>query len=127
MDIGKIQHLAFTDKVKIIKTFVPEKVKIYVENNLSEELKYFQKKYSFKIEILPEDKLIIPEYKIELLNKSKKIVNKVENIKNILNLNKLNKNFKKDIKESKKNKKETKKVKTKKKLRTLWVRRKKKT
>ncbi len=125
--IKKIQHLAFTDKVKIIKTFVPEKVKIYVENNLSEELKYFQKKYSFKIEILPEDKLIIPEYKIELLNKSKKIVNKVENIKNILNLNKLNKNFKKDIKESKKNKKETKKVKTKKKLRTLWVRRKKKT
>ena len=119
--------MAFTDKVKIIKTFVPEKVKIYVENNLSEELKYFQKKYSFKIEILPEDKLIIPEYKIELLNKSKKIVNKVENIKNILNLNKLNKNFKKDIKESKKNKKETKKVKTKKKLRTLWVRRKKKT
>ena len=39
----KIQMLAFTDKVKIIKSYVPEKVKIYIENNLYEELKYFQK------------------------------------------------------------------------------------
>ena len=39
----KIQHLAFTDKVKIINTYVPEKVKIFIENNLLEELKYFQK------------------------------------------------------------------------------------
>ena len=43
--LKKIQMLAFTDKVKIIKSYVPEKVKIYIENNLSEELKYFQKKY----------------------------------------------------------------------------------
>ena len=48
----KIQHLAFTDKVKIIKSYVPDKVKIFIENNLIEELKYFQKKYSLKIEIL---------------------------------------------------------------------------
>ena len=30
----KIQHLAFTDKVKIIKSYVPEKVKLYIEKNL---------------------------------------------------------------------------------------------
>ena len=63
----KIQHLAFTDKVKIIKTYVPEKVKLFIETNLLEELKYFQKKYSFKIEILSDEKLIIPEYKIEFI------------------------------------------------------------
>ena len=40
--------LAFTDKVKIIKSYVPEKVKMFIDENLSEELKYFQKKYSFK-------------------------------------------------------------------------------
>ena len=40
----KIQHLAFTDKVKIINSYVPEKVKTYIEKNLSDELKYFQKK-----------------------------------------------------------------------------------
>ena len=43
-------------------------------------MKYFQKKYVFKIEILSDEKLIIPEYKIELLNKTKKIIDKIENI-----------------------------------------------
>ena len=29
--LKKIQHLAFTDKVKIVNSYVPEKVKIYIE------------------------------------------------------------------------------------------------
>ena len=40
---------SLTKVKKIIKTFVPEKVKIYVENNLSEELKYFQKNILLKL------------------------------------------------------------------------------
>ncbi len=123
--LKKIQNLAFTDKVKIIKTYVPEKVKIFIEKNLLDELKFFQKKYLFKIEIYPNEKLIIPEYKIELLNKSKKMIDKIENINEIQITTKLTDNKIKPKKESKKVKKETKKVKTKKKLRTLWVRRKK--
>ena len=78
--LKKIQHLAFTDKVKIINTYVPEKVKIFIENNLLEELKYFQKKYSHEVKILSNNKFIIPEYKIDLLNKSKKILNTIENV-----------------------------------------------
>ena len=113
------------DKVKIIKTHVPEKVKMFIEKNLLDELKFFQKKYSFKIEIFSDEKLIIPEYKIELFNKSKKIINKVENINEIQIISKLS-NKVKPKRESKKIKKEVKKGKTtKKKLRTLWVRRKK--
>ena len=50
-----------------------------------DELKYFQKKYSFKVEILADEKLILPEYKIELLNKSKKIINVIEKINYIRN------------------------------------------
>ena len=79
----KIQYLAFTEKVKILKTYVPEKVKLFIENNLIEELKLFQKKYSLKIEILSDDRFIIPEYRIDLLNKSKKLINKVENFNGI--------------------------------------------
>ena len=127
--LKKIQHLAFTDKVKIIKAFVPEKVKIFIEQNLIEEVKYFQKKYLFKIEILSDEKLIIPEYKIELLNKTKKLINIVENINNIIEIKKPKKNVakgKKITKKAKKEVKDVKKVKTVKKLRTLWVRRKKK-
>ena len=32
--LKKIQHLAFTEKVKTIKTYVPEKVKVFIEKNL---------------------------------------------------------------------------------------------
>ncbi|MDC0477317.1 Rne/Rng family ribonuclease, partial [Pelagibacteraceae bacterium] len=78
--LKKIQHLAFTDKVKIIKAHVPEKVKNYIEINLLDELQYFQKKYSFKIELLSNINMIIPEFKISLLNKSKKIIQNIENL-----------------------------------------------
>ena len=125
--IKKIQYLAFTDKVKIIKSYIPEKVKFFIEKNFLEELKYFQKKYSLKIELASDSNLLIPEYKIELLNKSKKVLNVIENIKKILEIKRGNKEEKKEKKNIKKNKKETKKIKSKKQLRTLWVRRKRKT
>ena len=127
--VKKIELLAFTNKVKIIKTYIPEKVKIYIENKLSNEIEYFQKKYSFKIIFLAEPTLIIPEYKVELLNKSKKIINTVENIDKINGIKELAEN-KEKISKSKTNLKKVKKTKTLKKktkhLRTLWVRRKKK-
>ena len=127
--LKKIQHLAFTDKVKVIKSYVPEKVKIFIEKNLLDELIYFQKKYSFKIEILSDPKLIIPEYKIDLLNKSKKLINTIENTNPISVAKKFKivkiKKLDEKKKELKKDKKEVKKKKLKKNLRTLWVRRKK--
>ena len=125
--IKKIQYLAFTDKVKIIKSYIPEKVKFFIEKNFLEELKYFQKKYSLKIELAADNNLLIPEYKIELLNKSKKVLNIIEKIEKIIEVKRENKGEKKEKKNNKKNKKETKKIKSKKQLRTLWVRRKRKT
>ena len=130
--IKKIELLAFTNKVKIIKTFIPEKVKLYIENKLSNEVEYFEKKYSFKINLMADAKLIIPEYKMELLNKTKKIINTVENIDKI-NLIKENlENVKKvkktnvETKINSKKLKKTKAVKNKiKKPRTLWFRKKK--
>ena len=131
--LKKIQHLAFTDKVKIINSYVPEKVKIYIEKNLEDELKYFQKKYTFEVKILSKEEFIIPEYKIDLLNKSKKLINSIENINSIIAIKKNKKDIKKDKKDKKEKNKSTlkdkdkiKKTKSKKKIRTLWVRRKKK-
>ena len=136
--VKKIELLAFTNKVKIIKAYIPEKVNMYISNNLSKEIQYFEKKYLFKINILTDNKLVIPEYKIELLNKTKKIINVVENINKIVETNADYKSSKdkKDKKELKKqssdkviNLKKTKKNSLlKKKIkspRTLWVRRKK--
>jgi ribonuclease E len=124
--LKKIQYLAFTEKVKIIKSYVPKKINNYIQENLSEELNYFQKKYLFKIEILSDERLLIPEYKIELLSKSKKIINIIENINAIAENKKIKKKLINEKKITKKDKKEVKKKKTKKKLRTLWTRRKKK-
>ena len=128
--LKKIQHLAFTDKVKIVNSYVPEKVKNFIENNLSDELKYFQKKYSFEIKILSDDKFIIPEYKIDLFNKSKKIINSIENKNPIIQvtkkINKVERVKKEKDKEVLKGKEKVKKTKLKKKVRTLWIRRKKK-
>ena len=124
--LKKVQHVAFTDKVKVVKAYIPEKVKVYIEINFDEELAYFQKKYSINIELLSDKQLIIPEYKIELLNKSKKILNKFEKINNFVKIKKDEKKYTKIKKDRKKEKKDIKKTKTKKNLRTLWVRRKKK-
>ena len=130
--IKKIELLSFSDKIKSVKTFIPEKVKLYIENKFFKEIEYFQKKYLIKINLFADAKLIIPEYKIELLNKSKKILNIVENIdksnevtesaKNIYKLDEfktVNKNDQKKLKKTKSLKKKTKS------LRTLWTRRKK--
>ncbi len=128
--LKKIQYLAFADKVKTINSYVPEKVKTFIEKNLLDELKYFQKKYTFEVKILSNDKFIIPEYKIDLFNKSKKLINTIENINKIIetkNTKNILKNDKKrKTKETLKTKDKIKKTKSKKKIRTLWVRRKKK-
>ena len=123
--LKKIQLLAFNEKVKLIRSYLPEKIKLFIDKNLSEEVKYFQKKYSIKIELLAEGSLIIPEYKIELLNKSKKKINIIEHVNNVIELNKAQKKVS-EKKETKKLKSEPKSLKNKKKLKTLWIRRKRK-
>ncbi len=130
--IKKIEFFAFNSKVKVIKAYIPEKVKLYIENKFFKEIEYFEKKYTFKITFLADAKLIIPEYKIELLNKSKKIINTIENIDKInevkenLNKNEKKQKIKSETKINLKKIKKSKSVKRKiKKPRTLWFRRKK--
>jgi ribonuclease E len=117
--LKKIQHLAFTDKVKIVNAYIPEKAKIFIEKNLLDELKYFQKKYSFEVKILSDYNFVIPEYKIDLLNKSKKPINSIENVNLIISAKKPKKNILKEKKGKNnstiKNKEKIKKTKTKKK------------
>jgi len=128
--IKKIELFAFNNKVKIIRAHIPEKVKLYIENKFFKEIEYFEKKYVFKINFVADAKLIIPEYKIELLNKSKKVINTIENIDKVNEVIKSPDKKDKQKSESKINLKKSKKSKTiKKKIkkpRTLWFRRKKK-
>ena len=128
--IKKIEMLAFTNKIKFINVNVPDKIKLYIDSQLSKEINYFENKYNFKIEFMGDPALIVPEYKIQLLNKNKKIVNKIENINKIDNARiDFKKNTTKVVKlteEKKDNKNKKKLQKGKASLgRTLWVRKKK--
>ena len=130
--VKKIEMLAFNNKIKIIRSYVPDKVKTYIDVNLSKEINYFQKKYLFKIEFIANNQYIIPEYRIELLNKSKKVINKIENINEVISFKKKEKSSDEKYKETKKiqktqskltkDKTEEKKIK---KPRTLWTRKRK--
>jgi len=81
--VKKGEELAFSNKAKIVNITVPFKVKKYIEENLSKEVSHFRKKYKLEFNITSDEKLSIPEYKIDLLNKNKKIIKKVENIEKI--------------------------------------------
>ena len=133
--VKKTEMLSFTDKVKSINVKIPEKVKLYIEKILKKEIEYFQKKFKISINFLAAPQLIIPEYSISLLDKNKKIINKIENVNKIEGLEGIIKI--KEVKKPKEEKKTSKTISTKTKKiatkkikkkvpRTLWVRRKKK-
>jgi ribonuclease E len=110
--VKKSEELAFFNKAKIINISVPSKVKTYIDKNLEEEINHFKKKYKLDLNIVIDNDLLFPEYKIELLNKSKKLINRIENVEKIdeihLNNNKQkfqNRKFKKNYKFSNKAKK----------------------
>ena len=96
--VKKGEELAFSNKAKIINISVPLKVKTYIEESLAKEIKHFKTKYKLEFNILSDSKLVIPEYKMDLLNKNNKIIKKIENIEEIekilLKINYDRKNFK---------------------------------
>jgi len=124
--IKKIEMLAFTNKIKSIEAFIPCKIKSYIDTYLDKEIVYFQKKYSYKITFVADNDLLVPEYKINLFNKNKKIVEKIENLNKIVLKAKEEKKTEKIVKKKVVKLNKDKKSPKKKKLpRTLWVRRKK--
>jgi ribonuclease E len=132
--IKKSEMLSFTDKVKSVDVQVPEKVKLYIDDILEKEITYFKDKFKIDIKITSKPNLIIPEYCINLLDKNKKNISKVENINITQSLESKSESKIKKKKIEKKNTKtrseKTKKIDTKKikkkTPKTLWIRRKKK-
>ena len=108
--IKKGEELAFSNKAKVININIPLKVKTFIEKNLSKEVNHFKNKYKLEFNLLENNNLIIPEYKIELRNKNNKIIKEIDNIEKIENIsnqknymnrnNFVNKKFKKNFKQS---------------------------
>jgi len=81
--VKKSEMLSFTDKVKNVAVQVPEKVKIYIDKILKKEINYFGDKFKIEINFFADPYFVIPEYSINLLDKNKKVLNKIENINKI--------------------------------------------
>ncbi len=101
--ILKIVELkAVINKAKFVELRVCEKISDFLKENFIKDLTYFEKKNKMTIDIISDNSLIIPEYIINIQNKSKKTIELVEyfeKLKNLENQNKENKNIeKKEIK-----------------------------
>jgi hypothetical protein len=109
--VKKAEEASFLNKAKIINIYIAEKIKVYIDESLKKEIKYFKNKHNIEFNIISDKNLILPEYKIDLLNRNKKIIKKIENIEKIQKNNiskvnffkKHNLNFKKKSKFKKKN------------------------
>ena len=104
--IKTVEINAIKNKSKIVQITVPEKIKNFLNENFKEDLLYIEKKNKIKISFVGDFSLLVPEYKIEFLNKSKKVLEKIENfveLKKITVEKKIEKNLKDKTKFKSKN------------------------
>ena len=74
------------NKAKFVELKVCAKISDFLKENFVDDLTYFEKKNSMKIDIITDNSLIIPEYIIDLKNKSKKTIELVEYYEKLKNL-----------------------------------------
>ena len=77
------------NKAKYVTLKVCEKISNFLKENFIEDLKYFEKKNKMKIDIITDNNLIIPEYIIDLKNKSKKTLELIEHYEKLKNIEKI--------------------------------------
>jgi len=73
------------NKAKFVDIRVCKKISDYLKENFIENLSYFEKKNKTKIDITTDNNLIIPEYIIDLKNRTKKTIELIENFKELKN------------------------------------------
>ncbi|WP_440690487.1 Rne/Rng family ribonuclease [Candidatus Pelagibacter sp. HIMB1782] len=102
-----VELKAVTNKAKFVEVKVCEKISDFLKENFVNDLTYFEKKNKMTIDIISDNTLIIPEYIINIQNKSKKTIELVEYYEKLKNLETQNKedkiSQKKEVKKIKKN------------------------
>jgi len=89
-----VEVKAVLTKAKFVELKICEKISDFMKENFIQDLKYFEEKNLIKIDIIADNSLIIPEYIIDLQNKTKKTIEIVEHLEKLKNLE----DQKKDIK-----------------------------
>ena len=103
-----VELKAVINRAKFVELKVCEKVSDFLKENFVDDLTYFEKKNKITIDIISDNSLIIPEYIIDIKNKSKKTIELLEYYEKLKNLEIQNKENK--ILEKKENKKINKKT-----------------
>ncbi|MDC0484245.1 Rne/Rng family ribonuclease [Candidatus Pelagibacter ubique] len=81
-----VEVKAVLTKAKFVELKICEKISDFMKENFIEDLKYFEEKNLIKIDIIADNNLIIPEYIIDLQNKTKKTIEIVQHIEKLKNL-----------------------------------------
>ncbi len=77
---------AIIHKAKFVELKVCEKISDFLKENFVDDLTYFEKKNKMTIDIVSDPTLIIPEYIIDIQNKSKKTIELIEHFEKLKNL-----------------------------------------
>ncbi len=81
-----VELKAVLNKAKFVDLKVCKKISDFLKENFIEDLTYFEKKNKMKIDIISDNSLIIPEYIIDIKNKSKKTIELIEHFEKLKNL-----------------------------------------
>ena len=81
-----VELKAVINKAKFVELRVCEKISDFLKENFVDDLTYFEKKNKMTIDIVSDSSLIIPEYIINIQNKSKKTIELIEHYEKLKNL-----------------------------------------
>ena len=73
-------------RAKFVEVRVCEKISDFLKENFIDDLTYFEKKNKMTIDIITDNSLIIPEYKVDFQNKTKKTIEIAEHIEKLRNI-----------------------------------------
>ena len=91
-----VESKSIENKAKFVEIRICNRISSFINENFKNDIEYFENKNKVKVEIIDDNSLIVPDYLINLKNKSKKIIKKIESVsklKNIENFNESNKNI----------------------------------
>ena len=86
-----VETKSILNKAKYVELRICEKLSNFMKENFLEDLSYFKTKNKITIDIIYDNSLVIPEYKIDFKNKNKKTIEKIEFFTKLTNLKDLKK------------------------------------
>ena len=98
-----VESKSIENKAKFVEIRICNRISSFINENFKNDIEYFESKNKVKVEIIDDNSLIVPDYLINLKNKSKKIIKKIESVSKLNNIENFNES-KKNIDDGEKNK-----------------------